>query len=86
MPPEPASGWPSASPVHLFAKSYTVTSHEIFATQSCAPLSHQWLPEKDYYILYPDAPFAKNSEYRVRIVGTRSGEPLAFDWTFTTGQ
>lgn len=86
MPPEPPSGWPSASPVHLFAKSYTVTSHEIFASQSCAPLSHQWLPEKDHYILYSDAPFAKNTEYRVRIAGTRGGEPLSFDWTFTTGR
>jgi hypothetical protein len=83
-PPAPPSGWPSASPVHLYVKSYTVTSHEVFVKQTCEALPHQWLPDKDQYILYPDEPFAKNTEYRVLIKGTKAGAPLDFDWTFTT--
>ena len=83
-PPEPPTGWPSASPVHLYVKSYTVTSHEVFAKQTCEALPHQWLPDKDQYILYPDKPFAKNTEYRVLIKGTKAGAPLDFDWSFTT--
>lgn len=83
-PPEPPTGWPSASPVHLYVKAYTVTSHEIFLKQSCEALAHQWLPDKDQYILYPDKPFYKNAEYRVLIKGTKAGAPLDFDWTFTT--
>ena len=86
MPPEPESGWPSASPVHLYAQDYTVTSHEVFEGSSCENLPHQWLDDDgdDHYILYPDVPFKPSTTYRVRIIGTRGGEPLDFDWTFTT--
>jgi uncharacterized protein YkwD len=84
MPPAPPSGWPSASPVHLYVKNYTVTSHDVFVNGSCEPIAHQWLPDKDQYILYPDKPFAKATEYRVVIAGTQAGKPLTFDWTFTT--
>jgi len=83
-PPAPPTGWPSASPVHLYVKSYTVTSHEVFVKGTCAALPHQWLPEKDDYILYPDKPFAKQTEYRVVIKGTKAGKALDFDWSFTT--
>jgi len=83
-PPEPPTGWPSASPVHLYVKAYTVTTHEVFVKGTCDALPHQWLPEKDQYILYPDKPFAKNTEYRVVIKGTKAGAPLHFDWSFTT--
>jgi uncharacterized protein YkwD len=84
MPPEPPSGWPSASPIHLYIKGFTVQSHDVLIGSSCEPLTHQWLPEKDYYILYPDQPFTKATEYRVRIQGTKGGQPLLFDWSFTT--
>lgn len=85
MPPEPESGWPSASPVHLYAQDYTVTSHEVFEGSSCQDLPHQWLDDSDdHYILYPDVPFKPSTLYRVRITGTRGGQPLDFDWTFTT--
>jgi hypothetical protein len=85
MPPEPPSGWPSASPVHLYVQDFTVESHEIFASAACDPLPHQWLDDSEsYYILYPDQPFQNGTEYRVRISGTKGGEPLTFDWTFTT--
>jgi hypothetical protein len=83
-PPAPPSGWPSASPVHLYVKSYTVTSHDVFVKGTCDALPHQWLPEKDDYILYPDKPFAKQTEYRVVIKGTKAGIALDFDWSFTT--
>ncbi len=86
MPPEPPSGWPSASPIHLYVKSFTVQSHEVLAGDTCAPLEHQWLPDKDFYILYPDKPFAKGTKYRVRIAGTKGNQPLSFDWTFTTAK
>jgi hypothetical protein len=83
-PPAPPSGWPSASPVHLYVKSYTVVSHEVFVKGTCDALPHQWLPDKEQYILYPDKPFAKQTEYRVLIKGTKAGQPLDFDWSFTT--
>ncbi|MES1182525.1 MAG: CAP domain-containing protein [Myxococcales bacterium] len=83
-PPAPPSGWPSASPVHLYVKAYTVTSHDVFVKGTCEPLPHQWLPDKEQYILYPDKPFAKNTEYRVVIRGTKAGKALDFDWSFTT--
>jgi hypothetical protein len=83
-PPKPPSGWPSASPVHLYVKAYSVTSHAIFAQGSCEPLPHQWLPDKEQYILYPDKPFTKNTQYRVLIKGTKAGKELDFDWSFTT--
>ena len=84
MPPVPPTGWPSASPVHVYAKNYSVTSHDIYVSGMCTPLPHQWLPDKEQYILYPDKPFAKGTEYRVVVIGTRAGQPLNFDWTFKT--
>lgn len=84
MPPEPPSGWPSASPIHLYVKAFTVETHEVLENGACQPLAHQWLPDKDYYILYPDQPFAPGTVYRVRIQGTQAGQPLLFDWSFTT--
>jgi hypothetical protein len=84
MPPAPPSGWPSASPVHIYAKNYSVTSHDIYVSGTCSSLPHQWLPDKEQYILYPDKPFAKGTEYRVVVVGTRGAAPLSFDWTFKT--
>jgi uncharacterized protein YkwD len=83
-PPQPASGWPSASPVHLYVKGYTVTSHDVFVKGMCDPLPHQWLPDKEQYILYPDKPFTKSTEYRVVILGTKAGKALNFDWSFKT--
>lgn len=83
-PPAPPTGWPSASPVHLYVKKYTVTSHDVFVKGTCDALPHQWLPEMDDYILYPDKPFAKQTEYRVVIKGTKAGKALDFDWSFTT--
>jgi Cysteine-rich secretory protein family len=83
-PPKPPTGWPSASPVHLYVKAFTVTSHDVFVQGTCDALPHQWLPDKDQYILYPDKPFTKNTQYHVVIKGTKAGNPLDFDWTFTT--
>jgi uncharacterized protein YkwD len=84
MPPKPPTGWPSASPIHVYVKGYTATTHDVFVDGSCDPLPHQWLPEKEQLMLYPDAPFKKATKYRVVITGTRGGKSLSFDWTFTT--
>jgi len=86
MPVEPPSGWPSGSPMHLYVKNFTVTSHTITLASSCEPIAHQWLPDVDHFILYPDQPLGAKTEYRVKIGGTRAGAPLSFDWTFTTAK
>ncbi len=83
-PPKPPTGWPSASPVHLYVKEYSVTSHELFVQGTCDSLPHQWLPDKDQYILYADKASTKNTQYHVLIKGTKAGKELDFDWTFTT--
>lgn len=90
-PPEPASGWPSGYPVTLYARDLTVTSHAIMVDGTTEDLPHQWLAEDDptlpsyAKVLYTDAPLAANTTYRVVIAATRDGEPLDFEWTFTTG-
>jgi hypothetical protein len=90
-PPEPSSGWPSGYPVTLYARELEVTSHSIRVDGSEEELAHLWLAEDDdtlpsyAKVLYTEAPLAANTTYRVVIEGTRDGEPLDFDFTFTTG-
>jgi hypothetical protein len=35
--------------------------------------------------MYGNEPFAAQTTYRVRVVGTYVGGPLELEWTFTTG-
>jgi hypothetical protein len=89
-PPEPATGWPSGYPVTLFARDVTVTRHAIMLDGTTDELPHLWLDDDqalpDYaLVLYTDSPLAANTAYRVIIETTRAGQPLNFDWTFTTG-
>jgi hypothetical protein len=90
-PPEPASGWPSGYPVTLYARDLEVTAHGIRVDGTEEELEHLWLAEDDRTlpdyakVLYTAAPLMPNTTYRVVIEGTRGGEPLNFDWTFTTG-
>jgi hypothetical protein len=90
-PPEPTSGWPSGYPVTLYAREIEVTSHSIRVDGTEEELEHLWLAEDDETlpeyakVLYTAAPLEPNTTYRVVIEGTRDGEPLNFDWTFTTG-
>jgi hypothetical protein len=90
-PPMPASGWPSGFPVTLYARDITVASHAIMVEGTTEDIPHQWLADEDptlpsyAKVLYTDAPLTANTTYRVVISATREGEPLDFDWTFTTG-
>jgi hypothetical protein len=97
-PPKPASGWPSAYPVSIYAKRLTVSEHVITKDGDPTPLPHMWLDAKapevtsglrGYFtstaMMY-GAPYEPNTKYRVRIAGTSQGGPLNVEWTFTTGQ
>jgi hypothetical protein len=83
-PPAPPGGWPSGYPVHLYAKTLTVTSHVFTVDGSTTPIEHTWIAETSDFILYANAPLTSSTKYRVQIVGTRGTETLTFDWTFTT--
>lgn len=96
QPPPPASGWPSAYPVSIYAQRISVTEHVITKDGDPTPLPHLWLdskaPEvnsglKPYFsntcFLY-GAPFELNTKYRVKIVGSYAGGALNVEWTFTT--
>jgi hypothetical protein len=90
-PPEPSSGWPSGYPVTLYGQDLEVTSHAIFVDGTEEELAHLWLAENDSTlpdyakVLYTEAPLTANTTYRVVIEATRAGDPLVFDWKFTTG-
>ncbi|HJX51154.1 MAG TPA: hypothetical protein VJ801_00175, partial [Polyangia bacterium] len=85
-PPTPATGkWPSSSPIHLYLRNATVSSHRIDVDGTDAPLPHTWLQDGVAYVMYADSPFAANTKYRVRIDATQGSTALSFDWTFTTG-
>jgi hypothetical protein len=91
-PPEPSSGWPSGYPVTLYGRDLEVTSHSIRVDGTDEDLPHLWLAEDDSTlpeyakVLYTEAPLMPSTTYRVVIEATRGGEPLTFDWTFTTGE
>ncbi len=94
MPPAPPTGWPSASPVTVYAKNMVVTEHVLTVDGSDTPIEHVWLtgmdPEHAQFLrtavmMYGNAPFMPNTKYRVRIKGTHTGGDLNLDWTFTTG-
>jgi hypothetical protein len=94
MPPAPPTGWPSASPVTVYAKSMVVTEHLLTLDGNDTPIEHVWITGMDpmwgqylgtAVMMYGNAPFAANTKYRVRIKGTHVGGTLDLDWTFTTG-
>jgi hypothetical protein len=90
-PPEPPTGWPSATPITVYAQEMTVTEHVLTVDGDTAPIDHVWLTEAESNFLrtsimmYANAPFQPNTTYRVKIVGTYIGGPLEREWTFTTG-
>jgi hypothetical protein len=85
MPPEPPTGWPSGSPIHIYVRDVeSVVSHRIDVDGTDAPLEHEWIDDGDQYIFYTYAPFEPSTTYRVRVSLMRGGAPLDFDWTFTT--
>ena len=90
-PPVPSTGWPSGYPVTLFGQDLTVVSHAIYVNDTMQELPHLWLDESDptlpsyAKVLYAEAPLEPMTTYRVVITTTRGGQPLDFDFTFTTG-
>lgn len=91
MPPAPPTGWPSASPINIYAKSLMVADHVLTIDGDTTPIDHVWLTSadsqflRDGAMLYANAPFAAQTTYRVHITGTYVGGDLNLEWTFTTG-
>jgi hypothetical protein len=98
MPPAPATGWPSASPVTVYAKGIKVSDHVITLDGDATPIEHVFLDSSSSVLdagsrgfltssvfLYANKPFTPNTKYRVKITGTRTGGMLNLEWTFTTG-
>ena len=95
MPPAPASGWPSSTPITLYARELVITEHTLTLDGDTTPIEHMWLtsddPENGNFLrrsvfMYGNEPFAANTSYRVKIVGTYVGGALEREWTFTTGE
>jgi uncharacterized protein YkwD len=90
-PPEPPTGWPSATPITVYAQELTVTEHVLTLDGDSAPIDHVWLTSADSNFLrngimmYGNAPFEADTTYRVKITGTYVGGALTREWTFTTG-
>jgi hypothetical protein len=98
MPPAPASGWPSANPISMYAPGLAVTEHELFLNGDSTPIEHVWLdpmspalPDeqkrmlRNVVFMYGNTPFLPNTSYRVKMSGSYAGGMLAKEWTFTTG-
>lgn len=91
MPPAPSTGWPSASPITLYAQEAVITEHVLTLEGDTTPIEHVWLTSADSSFLdtavmmYANEPFTPQTTYRVRIAGSYVGGPLDLEWTFTTG-
>jgi hypothetical protein len=98
MPPAPAGGWPSSSPITVYARGIKVTEHVITRDGDATPIEHVFLDSASPLLdantraflptsvfLYANQPFMPNTKYRVKVVGTRTGGALNLEWTFTTG-
>jgi hypothetical protein len=96
-PPAPAGGYPSSYPINIYAQNLSVTQHVLTKDGDSTAIDHLWLDKNssqvsaglqgyfyDTAFLY-GAPFAKNTKYHVKIVGTYSGGSLNEEWSFTTG-
>jgi hypothetical protein len=90
MPPAPSSGWPSGSPVTLYAKMLTVTLHELTVDGQTTPIDHVFLTSadssflRDSVMMYANKPLTAATRYHVKITGTSTGGPLSREWSFTT--
>lgn len=92
-PPAPPRGWPSGYPVTLYATGMVVTEHSISVDGSSESLPHIFLAPGDArahgllvdeFFLYTHEPMKAKTRYRVRMAGKQHGEPVVFEWTFTT--
>jgi hypothetical protein len=91
MPPAPTTGWPSGSPINVYAKMLSVTEHTVTKDGDPTPLDHVWLTSAESQFLrsgamiYTNAPFMPMTKYRVHVVGTAQSGAIDLEWTFTTG-
>lgn len=94
MPPAPPSGWPSASPITLYARMLNITEHVLTKDGDTTPIEHTWITGSDpmwgnylrtSVFMYAHMPFAANTKYRVTMKGSSQAGPLDKTWTFTTG-
>jgi uncharacterized protein YkwD len=93
LPPEPPRGWPSGYPVSLHAPGVTITEHSIVVDGTQQNLAHHFVRPgdpvaadllQDEFFLYTHEPLRGMTRYRVRLVGSRGGKPVTFDWSFVT--
>ncbi len=97
MPPAPSSGWPSSSPINIYAQKLSITEHTLTVDGDSTPIEHVWLDTasstdpntrgflRNTAFMYANTPFMANTTYRVTMTGTGSGGPINLTWTFTTG-
>jgi hypothetical protein len=96
-PPAPSGGFPSSYPINIYAEGLSVTMHVLTQEGDSTPIAHLWLDQNSSQLesgLQPyfyntafmyGAPFASNTTYHVKVVGTYSGGTLNEEWSFTTG-
>jgi hypothetical protein len=98
MPPVPASGWPSGSPITIYAQKAMITEHVLTVDGDTTPIDHVWLDATSSVVadadragytnnpfLYANKPLTPTTKYHMKISGTYAGGSLAKEWTFTTG-
>jgi uncharacterized protein YkwD len=98
MPPEPPTGWPSSTPISVYAEKIAVTEHVLTKDGDPTPIEHVWLDSTAEIVaqdmrhtltnvafMYGNVAFTADTKYRVKITGTYSGGALSKEWTFTTG-
>jgi hypothetical protein len=90
--PVPPKGWPSGYPIMVYGSELKVTSHTLFDAAG-APVEHIFMVPEDAasmgilrneIAMYSNEPLKANATYRVVIEGSRKGEAVHLDWSFTT--
>jgi uncharacterized protein YkwD len=97
-PPMPSTGWPSSTPISVYAQKAMITEHVLTKDGDATPIDHVWLDAQativaedmrrqltNVVFMYGNLPFEANTKYRVKISGTYAGGALMKEWTFTTG-
>jgi hypothetical protein len=91
MPPAPSTGWPSGSPITVYARSIALTRHTVTVDGDTTDLAQVYLTSaesnflRDAIMIYTNEPFAAGTTYRVTIEGTGlNGQSINRSWTFTT--
>jgi uncharacterized protein YkwD len=98
MPPTPSTGWPSGSPITIYAQKAMLTEHVLTIDGSTTPIDHVWLDSTSSVVaqadragytnnpfMYANKALTPNTKYRVKVSGTYAGGSLSKEWTFTTG-